>query len=351
MSGCFIMGIKSRSRPLMMIIAAVLIFAAAAVTFQKKFSPVHSAMNGCKILGILNANRAQSDFKLRCAMTKMIISLAPQTFTAFGIDNALTKDPPSLIKSFTNIRIISMIHDDGEKWYTLPWLNKICWVNRVRLPWFIFKPKIVNAGYFGEIYFFKPQLLLQALQYSEWVVWMDMDIMMVHPNVDIQLSRWIDNRFDVIVTDHHRTPVNNGVVLFKRSAWTFDFIAEWLDICRHRPYYATDNGAFMELLLRHMPPGGDNNKTFDHDSCCNTKAPERCRKDGAVFLDCLVSKFKSRMGDISKNISVHRSAPHIKFVNPGAGFNNHVWIPQMVGWKWPKATCYQSLNTTPFVHT
>ena len=181
---------------------------------------------------------------------------------------------------------------------------------------------------------------------------MDMDIMMVHPNVDIQLSRWIDNRFDVIVTDHHRTPVNNGVVFFKRSAWTFDFLAEWLGICRRRQYFATDNGAFMELLLRHLPPGGPGNKTYGEDTCCDTAAPKLCRTDPQVFLTCLVTKIQDRIGNISENATVFRSTPHIKLVNPKMGFNNHVWHPVTSRLaRWTRATCYQGYEGTPFVHT
>jgi hypothetical protein len=116
----------------------------------------------------------------------------------------------------------------------------------------------------------------------------------------------------------------------------------------------------MELLLRHMPAkthwsqrAAPNSTTFGHDYCCNTKAPARCRPEPQTqnMLTCVVASLQSRMGPISEDEEKFRSSPHIKFVNPKVGFNNHVWHAGMIAAKWPKLSCYQGYMKTPFVHT
>jgi hypothetical protein len=109
----------------------------------------------------------------------------------------------------------SLVYDLGELGFGTPFTARFSDEVNAKIP---SKPHIVEHA-------------LMSCNDGEFVVWLDADALIVQPIDDI-----IDN-YDVGVTlrqpklTEHSLPINAGIVFFKKSQPTMDFISKWKSLC------------------------------------------------------------------------------------------------------------------------
>ena len=193
------------------------------------------------------------------------------------------------------------------------------------------------------IMFYKTYLVKQYLQFTDWLVWQDFDLIVKNPHnwFEQYLAEHGDDRFHLLLTDLSDN-INNGAFMLRNSAWGQRFVDHWLFLCSNRNRYIfTDNGPFAEAVLRfssHSLP--EHCGHYEFDSCLQEMAAAQksatYRKGvlkgpksqgrgagGRAFVNCL-GKYKERMMG-PWNRKRHRAMGRVRFVATAEGFNVHGW--------------------------
>ena len=155
------------------------------------------------------------------------------------------------------------------------------------------------------IMFYKTYLVSHYLQFTDWLVWMDYDLIIKNPHN--WFEQYLDTRFELLVTDHEND-INNGAFMLRNSPWGRKFVEHWLFLCKDRNKYKfTDNGPFAEAVLRF----GSNDLPklkkckYTHDGCYREMLSQGAGKGvGKFYIECL-GKIKTKlMGPWNR--TVHR---------------------------------------------
>ncbi len=113
-----------------------------------------------------------------------------------------------------------------------------------------------------RIYFKKVQHAREALQKVDYLLVLDLD--MIITNLSVTIEEIIDSRYDLLLIDRDDTigEIFAGSYIIHRSEWSFRFLDDWIALekwCVNGKLRNADNGALHLLLLRYfIPSTGEN---------------------------------------------------------------------------------------------
>ena len=191
------------------------------------------------------------------------------------------------------------------------------------------------------VMYYKPYLVSHYLQFTDWLVWMDYDLIVKNPHNFFEQYVTHD-RFHLILTDH-KEDINNGAFMLRNSDWGRQFVDHWRYLCSDRKRYPfTDNGPFAEAVLRFGSNALPENSrcSYGFDTCAKEaiKTPKEKpnhkfqkllkvnltpRQSSSKYVRCLGKWKTTLMGPWDR--SNHRDIGRIRFVAQASGFNTHGW--------------------------
>jgi len=256
--------------------------------------------------------------------------------------------PPSAKDILFYSFFVSMEKSAG---YALPFANKVCYMEKYGYRWLldVVPPNKVpkRPGQSGSLHmaptWYKPGGILKWLEKVDYLVYLDMDLVVKTPTVDFA-ARFVGTPLeapkgggtvvaDLTVTDHNRA-LNNGAFVLRGSTWGKKFVARWVKISNTKfPFPFTDNGSFIETILSFVPGYAASNHACMKPGI---KAPE--------YLQCAVKYLDAALGKFtgaSDRVLVTEDGGVVRFVAPKNGFNSHEWNRLRPAQGWSKEACFQ----------
>ena len=174
------------------------------------------------------------------------------------------------------------------------------------------------------VQYYKPHLVKQYLELTDWLVFLDYDLIVKHPH------NWYEqyigtNEYDLVVTDH-KEDINNGAFMLRNSQWGRAFAKHWVALSDsgRQTYPFSDNGPFAEATLRFGTRLKRPECRHEFNVCVkDMKDKGAARMKGVAWLHCLGRIKNAVMAGWERNAT--RTMGRVKFAATASGFNSHSW--------------------------
>jgi len=173
------------------------------------------------------------------------------------------------------------------------------------------------------VQYYKVYVVQHYLKYADYLVWLDYDLIVKNPHN--WFEQYIDDRFDLVVTDH-KNDINNGAFILRNNEWGNAFMEYWVELSSNRTKYPfTDNGGFAEAVLRFGAQNMPSDCAYTYDTCVEEMRAKykTIKAMSGAFVKC-AGRLKQRMMG-PWNATTHRDLGRIRFVGTRTGFNTHGW--------------------------